>query len=443
MLSLLVLELGLFFVGMQSVGTNLRQLTGPTFRSALARTTGSPWLSAGLGVVFGALMQSATAVTFILISMVGSGLLTAAGAMPVIVWANVGLTALAFLATLNIHPLVAWLVGVAGIAAGMMRRPLWRAAAGVLLGIGLILFGLETMGEGAAPLQQTAWFQAVLGLTAASPLVAFVGGIAAALLLQSNTGAALLIITLAGTGAFTLPQAMMLIYGTNLGAIGLRLLLSAGLKGTALQLVRLEDLYCLWSGLLMATLFALEAGPGVPLVRAAVTTLTPDLKTQLAVVFLLSNLLPAATITPVLGTCRALLARLWPDVGPAGPDQLQFFTPQARADPATALDLLSRELARLLGTIRVTDPTTPAGTDEAEPSAPSAFDSLSTAIGSALRQLATDTLHDKTATRLHLIHHELTLVHDLEEGMLAARHAVGTLPATPQTEVLVNRMVAV
>jgi hypothetical protein len=70
---LLILGLGLFFLGMHQVGENLRRMTGPSFRSLMARSTGSPVEPGVLGLVFGALMQSATAVTFILVSMVSSG----------------------------------------------------------------------------------------------------------------------------------------------------------------------------------------------------------------------------------------------------------------------------------------------------------------------------------------------------------------------------------
>ena len=53
-------------------------------------------------------MQSATGVTFVLVNMVTSGLIEAEAALAVITWTNVGLTALAFVVTLDIHPLVAW-----------------------------------------------------------------------------------------------------------------------------------------------------------------------------------------------------------------------------------------------------------------------------------------------------------------------------------------------
>ena len=125
--------------------------------------------------------------------------------------------------TLNIHPLVAYFVGGAGIALGIMRIGLWQTVAGSLLGMGLILFGLQEMGSGAAPLKDTSWFQGALSLALASPGLTFLAGLLLAVVLQSNTGAAMLIITFASNGVLDLKSAMLMLYGTNLGAIGLQI----------------------------------------------------------------------------------------------------------------------------------------------------------------------------------------------------------------------------
>ena len=117
-LNALIFGLGLFFLGLQLVGENLRQLVGPRFRAVIKASTHSPAVGAGLGVGVGALMQSATAVTFILVSMTSSGLLSVGAAAPMVIWCNVGVTALAFVVNLNIHTLAAFVVGGAGIVMG-------------------------------------------------------------------------------------------------------------------------------------------------------------------------------------------------------------------------------------------------------------------------------------------------------------------------------------
>jgi len=411
-LNALIFGLGLFFLGLKLIGENLRRLVGSGFREIIKRTTHSPLLGAGLGIGTGALMQSATAVTFILVSMAGSGLIKAREAAPIVIWCNVGLTALAFVTTLNIHPLIAYIVGGAGIVLGTIRIPFWQSFAGTLLGMGLILVGLEQMSSGAAPLQHAAWFQHGVSLAVSSPPLTFLAGIATAILLQSNTGAAILVITFATTGFISLDQAMLLIYGTNLGAISLRMFLSAGLHGPQLRLVRLEDLFCLCSGLIMISLYLLEQ-LGVPLIAALVHSLNTSIATKLAVVFLLSNLIPALVVSPFLDACTRLLQRLWPD-RPASedPSKPMYINSQALGEPSTALDLMEKELARLLSTVTTQPP--PSQADDPSP----AFQNLSSTIESFAAKLASrGGLTETIAGRLHLLRAELSIIRHIEEGV--------------------------
>jgi len=423
----LIFGLGLFFLGLRLIGDNLRRLIGPGFRAVIKRSTQSPALGGVLGVVFGALMQSATAVTFVLVSMTGSGLIKPAAAAPIIIWCNVGLTALAFVATLDIQSYVALLVGGAGIVMGTIRQARWQTAAGAVLGLGLILIGLEQMGAGAAPLKDAPWFRDAMAAATSNPLLAFFTGLAAAAILQSNTGAVMLVITLASGGLIELRPAMLMIYGTNLGAIGLRLFLSTGLRGEQLRLVRLEDLFCVVSALIMLGLYAVEAA-GVPLGAALVHALSDSLATQLAIIFLLSNLLPALVMTPSLKAWRRLLEKFWPDTPAADdPSRPLYLRKQALDDPPTALDLLGRELARLLGTIRI-EPGK-AAPDEDMPDGD--FQNLAQAIENFAAKLASrNTISEELARTLHLRRAQLSLIRHIEEAVRyfssAASHREGS-----------------
>ncbi len=429
-LSPLVLGLGLFFLGIQLIGQYLRQLSGESFRVLVGRTTHSRALAALVGLLFGALMQSATAVTFILVGLVSSGVIEMAGAMPIIVWCNVGLTALAFITTLNIHPAVAYLVGGAGIASGTLRRPRQHAVAFVLLGTGLILFGLQTMSGALAPLRGAPWFESMLTAAADHPLLAFGAGVLAAALLQSNTGASMLVITLAGTGALELHAGAMLIYGTNLGAIVLRSVLALGLHGRSLRLVRMEDLFCIASGLLMVGLDLLESS-GVPLVRGGVQALSHDLRLQLALVFLLSNLLPALVLTPALGWCRALLEWLIPSEPGDVPGKPRYLTTSALHDAGTAIVLLEKELARLIGMLAV-DPTAEPDSGDGEHQPSPAFVAVAQAIEQFAARLATrGELSEAQAIRLQLLRGTLSTVRHLEDAIADVCNALRRLGADP------------
>jgi phosphate:Na+ symporter len=299
------------------------------------------------------------------------------------------------------------------------------------------------MGDGASPLRNAEWFQSLLAATVDSPVVAFGIGILAAALLQSNTGAAMLVITLAGVGSFSSAQAALLLYGTNLGAIGLRLFLSLNLDRPSRRLVRLEDLFCLWSGALMCALFLVEKA-SVPLVLAGAQHVFPDSqKLQLALVFLLSNLIPAACMAPALGPILRRLEQWLPGEPAAALAQPRYLSATALPDPPTALDLMARELARLLGSVKVQSRKSPLGED-GEPEGDPAFGQLAAAIESFGAQLAGKRgLEEAHLHTLHLLRAELSLVRYLDE---VVREFNGTLcdaqPAAPEAAAALEQALA-
>lgn len=439
----MMLGLGLFFIGMHLVGENLRHLSSRGFRSLVARFTADSFRGSMLGFLFGALMQSATAVTFIMVNMVGSGLVGFRQALPIIAWANVGLTVLAFVAGLNIHTEVLYLVGMSGLAMAFLKRPGAQLAAGVCVGISLLLFGLQTISAGARPLNELSWFQTLLHETVHSPMIGFAVGLLLALLVQSNTAASLIIIALAAAGALDLRQATMVIYGTNLGTIGIRVVLAAGLHGSAAQLVRFEDLFCVLSGVVMIALFYAEQWLHIPLVEAFARASSSDLSFQLAVVFFLSNLLPALLLWPMRTVVAKSLSRLWP----AGKDEEdavpKFLHRQAHQDPATALDLVTREQARLLrhaGGHLQSIRRTPASEDGA--GIHPAFASLAQYIDEFIDDLAHDTGSIRLADRMRLAQEELALIGYLEDAASELAEPLSRVPpaiaagvVTPLTEV--------
>lgn len=413
----MVLGLGLFFIGMHLVGENLRHLSSRGFRSLVARFTADSFRGSLLGFLFGAFMQSATAVTFIMVNMVGSGLVGFRQALPIIAWANVGLTVLAFVAGLNIHTEVLYLVGLSGLALAFLKRPGAQLAAGVCVGISLLLFGLQTISAGARPLHELSWFQTLLHETVHSPLIGFVVGLLLALLVQSNTAATLIVIALAAAGALDLRQATMVIYGTNLGTIGIRIVLAMGLRGSAAQLVRFEDLFCLLSGVVMIVLFYAEEWLHLPLVAALARAVSADLSFQLALVFFLSNLLPALLLWPMRTLVEKSLARLWP-AGKEEADAVpKFLHSLAHGDPATALDLVTREQARLLrhaGCYLQSIGPAPAAQGRAD--IHRAFASLAQAIDEFVDDLARDSASIRLADRMRLAQEELVLIGYLEDA---------------------------
>src|SRR5262249_38901840 len=222
-------------------------------------------------------------------------------------------------------------------------------------------------------------------------------------------------------------------------AIALRSILALGLSGRSLRLVRMEDLFCVASGFLMVGLDVLESA-GVPLVRSGVQALTPDIRLQLAVVFLLSNLLPALALTPALRWCRALLEWLIPSEPGEVPGKPRYLTWSALNDPGTAIVLLEKELARLIGMLAV-DPAAEQDAADGEHQPVPAFVDLGHAIERFAARLATTgALSEAQATRLQSLRGALSTVRHLEDAIADVRNALRRLGADPEEEAIAREV---
>ena len=94
-LSPLFLLLGLlailfcFFVSLELMGTSMK-LLGEGFAEQLIQTTSNPFIALFIGILATSLVQSSSTVTSLAVSAVAGGGLTVAGAIPIVLGANVG-----------------------------------------------------------------------------------------------------------------------------------------------------------------------------------------------------------------------------------------------------------------------------------------------------------------------------------------------------------------
>src|SRR5262252_8294080 len=265
----MVAGLGLFFSGLRLLDANLRQTTGRQLRGVVGRITRHTWVSAVVGVVTGALVQSSSGILFILVSLVTSGLTTVRRALPIVAWANVGCGALIFIAVLDLRLAILYLIGLTGVAFAFdrsHRSELFSAG----LGVAMLFYGIELMQIGAEPLRQFPQFAEMVNGNSQSFLLPFLGGAGLSFATQSATAVSILAIGMVRTGLLGPFPAMMALYGANVGSTIARMVLSSARKGTVRRLTAYQDLFKLTGAAVFGTLLYVEALGKVPLVLALV-----------------------------------------------------------------------------------------------------------------------------------------------------------------------------
>jgi phosphate:Na+ symporter len=173
------------------------------------------------GAVTTALIQSSSATTVMLVGFVGAGLMTLYQAVGVVLGANIGTTITAQLIAFELSslslPAIALGVGLKYFAAKRKLRYLGE----IVLGFGLLFFGLTVMKDSLAPLKNDPTF--ISFFTKFDPsslggiLLCVAVGAVLTVLVQSSSATIGLTMSLAWQGLLGFPAAMALVLGENIG----------------------------------------------------------------------------------------------------------------------------------------------------------------------------------------------------------------------------------
>lgn len=342
--------IGLFFIGVTLLSNHLRQLIGPTARALVARATASEKAAALLGFTAGAVTQSINAVIFILISLVSTGVMDVKRAHPVINWANLGTATLVLLAVLNLKLLVMVLVGLTGLAFyfGLDKSRRYGHLVGALLGIGLLFLGVDFIKTGAEPLKEMAWVESFLLLSAESMLIAFLAGLLLTLLTQSASSVTILGMTLATAGVMDLSHGLLLVAGAGLGSGVNTLLMAHRFDGLARQLGLYQMALKSSGTILMLLLLAVEFFTPIPLIQALLELLTSDVAFQIALAYVLFQLICDLAMHPIHHPVHHFLERISPPTPVESLGKPRYLYQQGLNEPSTALVLVEKEQQRLL-----------------------------------------------------------------------------------------------
>jgi phosphate:Na+ symporter len=341
--------LGLFFIGIRLIGGNLKELSGRWFRRLIARATGNPVPAALVGTLSGAVTQSSSAITFIVVSMISAGLLNARRAVPLVVWANVGTSVLVLLAVIDLRLLVMYLLAATGLGyfLNLDRAPRWRHALGSALGVALLFLGIVMVKESGGHLRAIPAVADILTFAAGWPPLAFAVGAGLTMVAQSSATVSVVAVTLTTAGLLTVDQTALLVFGASVGS-GLSVwLLSANLTGSGRQIALVQVMAkAAGVGLLLPLYLAdlVFAIPGGEAVRAAATA-APD--RAVALLYLALQLVAALAMLPLARPALALAARAAPESEEERLSRPRYLYDQAVEDPESAIDLVRREQARI------------------------------------------------------------------------------------------------
>lgn len=221
----LIGAVGLFLYGMKVMSEGLQKAAGDRLRNILGVMTRNRFTGAMTGFSITALIQSSSASTVMVVSFVSAGLMTLAQSVAVIMGANVGTTATAWIITLFgfkvdiaafAYPLIAFSIPL--LFSSRSRR---KSIGEVILGFALLFIGLNTIEASVPDLKSSpeifGFLQHYADMGYGSVLLFLGIGIVATMIIQSSSAAIAIVLIMCTKGWITFDLACAMILGSNIG----------------------------------------------------------------------------------------------------------------------------------------------------------------------------------------------------------------------------------
>lgn len=209
--------LGLFLYGMKIMSEGLQKIAGDRMRRILGALTDNRMVGMLVGISVAALMQSSTATTVMVVGFVNAGLMSLVQSIGVVIGANIGTTVTAQLIAFKVARFALPAIGIGAGLRLFSRNPRWRHAGEVVLGIGLVFFGLAIMKDAFDPLRGNQDLQEIFLTVGNSPLLGVLVGAVMTIIMQSSTATIGLTIAMATSGLLSFEASVALILGENIG----------------------------------------------------------------------------------------------------------------------------------------------------------------------------------------------------------------------------------
>ncbi|MDP9751717.1 Na/Pi cotransporter family protein [Thermoanaerobacter pentosaceus] len=220
-----VAGIGVFIWGIFTLTKGLKAFSQQKISQIINKFASNLLKSIIIGFFITLIVQSSSMVAVIAITMAGAELLNLKSAAGIIIGSNIGTTIAVQLYAFNLFKIAPYLVFIGSLLHFQNYGDKLKIVGRVLLGFGLVLYGLKTMELATIPLKKNSNFD-LINANFSNPLWGIVVGIITALILQSsNVGIATLQV-LVSSQLITLSQALPIIYGLNIGTCSEAIILS-------------------------------------------------------------------------------------------------------------------------------------------------------------------------------------------------------------------------
>ncbi|MBE9179096.1 Na/Pi cotransporter family protein [Oculatella sp. LEGE 06141] len=293
----------LFIYGVTRLAQGLEDVGEARMKNLLSKFTTNRFAGVTTGIVATTFLESSSVTIILVIAMVSAGILTFVQSLGVVLGSNIGTAVGAQIISLNIELYVPILMFAGLLVFFLGRTERWKAIGIVLLGFGLMFYGLEAIDSAMEPFREYEPFLNLMERLGANPLLGALVGAIFTVVIQSSSATVAIVVTLASSNLIGLAAGIAIMLGAEIGTCADTLVATIGRGSYALR----TGLFHLLFNLISAAVGILFASQLAQLVSG------DDVGRQVANAQMMFNIIGVVAVIGFLPIVARLLTKLVPE----------------------------------------------------------------------------------------------------------------------------------
>ena len=349
----LVGGLALFLFGMEMMADSLKAVAGDRMKAILSKLTTNRIMGVVTGTFVTAVIQSSSVTTVLVVGFISAGLMSLSQSMGVILGADIGTTITAQIIAFKVTKIALLMIAGGFGMTFLSRNEKTKLYGAGLLGLGLVFFGMNVMGEAMKPLRSYEPFLNWMGAME-KPLLGILAGTVFTGLVQSSSATTGVVIVMASQGFISLEAGIALIFGANIGTCVTALLASIGRPREAVRAAVVHIIFkivgvLLWFFFIDQLAWMVTSVSPVAEGFTGIEKMAAETPRQIANAHTIFNVLNCLIFLPFTTQFARLVERLVPD-RPIDEEELiraKYLDEELLETPSLALDRCRLEILHM------------------------------------------------------------------------------------------------
>lgn len=298
---IIISGIAIFLIGMYFMEDGFKLFSGGVLEKLIEKSTNNIPKAILTGFLSTSVVQSSSLISVIIISFLGAGLISLAGAIGVVFGSNIGTTTTAWIVSafgvkIKISTYAMPMI-IFGVIARFSSNSTYKGLGNVLVGLGFVFLGISYMKEGFDTLKAGLDLSqfAMEGYLGALVYIAL--GAVATIVIQSSSATMALIITALATGQIIYINALELAIGANIGTTVTAVIAALASNANGKRLAVAHFIFNIITGL-VAIVFLYQLADFVDLLSSKIGISADNFTMKLALFHTVFNVLGVILVSP-------------------------------------------------------------------------------------------------------------------------------------------------